>query len=121
MTALRGLAILIVLQAAGKGACPRVRTGASGPVVGLALLLPALKLGWVAQPVAAVSEQPLAHLSLLFVPVGVGGVTHLLLLSTYGLRLLGVVVLSTWIGRAATTFVLGVLLRERTPVRQTRD
>ena len=51
----------------------------------------------------------LQHLSLLFVPVGVGVMTHLALLSTYGLQLVVVVVLSTWIGMAITAQVLRLL------------
>ena len=48
----------------------------------------------------------LAHLSLLFIPVGVGVMTHLALLSQYGGRMLLVLVLSTWIGLAVTALVL---------------
>jgi holin-like protein len=48
----------------------------------------------------------LSHLSLLFVPVGVGVMTHLGLLSQYGLRMLLVVVLSTWVGLAVTALLL---------------
>jgi putative effector of murein hydrolase LrgA (UPF0299 family) len=53
----------------------------------------------------------LNHLSLLFVPVGVGVMTHLDLLGAYGLRLLLVIVLSTWIGMAVTALVLRWLQR----------
>ena len=53
----------------------------------------------------------LAHLSLLFVPVGVGVMTHLGLLSQYGLRMLVAIVVSTWIGLAVTALVLRGLLR----------
>ena len=51
----------------------------------------------------------LQHLSLLFVPVGVGVMTHLALLSTYGLQLVAVIVLSTWVGMAVTAQVLRLL------------
>jgi hypothetical protein len=44
----------------------------------------------------------LSHLSLLFVPVGVGVMTHLALLSAHGLQLVAVIVLSTWVGMAVT-------------------
>ena len=52
----------------------------------------------------------LAHLSLLFVPVGVGVITHLDLVSRYGVQLLVVIVLSTWIGMAVTALLLRALL-----------
>ena len=57
-------------------------------------------------PIAAADDLLLAHLSLLFVPVGVGVITHLALVSRYGVQLLVVIVLSTWIGLAVTAPVL---------------
>ena len=110
MLALRGLAFLLLLQAAGEGVTRLLGLPFPGPVVGLVLLLPALHFAWVREPVAAMAELLLAHLSLLFVPVGVGVVTHLQLVSHYGLQLLAVIVLSTWIGLAVTAWVLQWLL-----------
>jgi putative effector of murein hydrolase LrgA (UPF0299 family) len=77
-----------------------------GPVIGLLLLLMALQWAAVREPVAACANFLLSHLSLLFVPVGVGVMTHLGLLSQYGVRMLTVIVLSTWIGLAVTVLVL---------------
>jgi holin-like protein len=48
---------------------------------------------------------------LLFVPVGVGVIAHLPLLSQFGLRLAVVVVLSTLLGIAATALLLRQLWR----------
>jgi len=69
-----------------------------------------------AGPAQAAAELLLAHLSLLFIPVGVGVITHLALISTYGFRLLAVIVLSTWIGMAVTAVVLRSLLPRRVEV-----
>ncbi len=115
MTALRGLALLLLLQAAGEALTHALALPVPGPVVGMVLLLPAL--GWPAlrEPVAAAAALLLQHLSLLFVPVGVGVITHLDLVSHYGLRLLAVIVLSTWIGMAVTALVLRGLLRREAP------
>ena len=77
-----------------------------GPVIGMLLLLLALRLPFVREPVAVCANFLLSHLSLLFVPVGVGVMTHLGLIGHYGLRMLGVIVLSTWIGLAVTALVL---------------
>jgi holin-like protein len=71
----------------------------------------------VREPVNAAAELLLAHLSLLFVPVGVGVITHLALLSQYGLKLLLVIVLSTWAGMAVTALVLRGLL-SKSPVKE---
>jgi len=75
-------------------------------VVGMVLLLVALQWAPVREPVAACAEFLLSHLSLLFVPVGVGVMTHLALVSQYGGRMLLVIVLSTWVGLAVTALVL---------------
>ncbi|MBC7733102.1 MAG: CidA/LrgA family protein [Bacteriovorax sp.] len=113
MTALRGLALLLLLQAAGDGLTHALALPFPGPVVGLVLLLLALNWPWIREPVAAVAELLLANLSLLFVPVGVGVITHLQLVSRYGVQLLIVIVLSTWIGMAVTAIVLRRLLKGR--------
>jgi len=80
-------------------------------VVGLVLLLLALNWPWIREPVAAVAELLLANLSLLFVPVGVGVMTHLSLLDQYGVRILVVIVLSTWAGLAVTVLALRLMSR----------
>ncbi len=111
MIALRGLALLLLLQIAGEGLTRVLSLPFPGPVVGLMLLLVALRLEWIREPVAAVAEMLLTHLSLLFIPVGVGVITHLGLVWQFGWQLLLVIVLSTWIGLAVTAVVLRRLLR----------
>ena len=111
MIALRGLALLLVLQAIGEGLAHTLRWPIPGPVVGLFLLLVALRLPAVREAVAPAADLLLTHLSLLFVPVGVGVITHLHFLGQFGPQLLVVIVLSTWIGMAVTALVLRALLR----------
>jgi len=115
MNALRGLALLLLLQAAGEALAHALRLPFPGPVIGMVLLLAALRVAVLREAVQAAAEVLLANLSLLFVPVGVGVVTHLDLVSTYGLRLLAVIVLSTWIGMAVTALALRALLRKAAP------
>jgi holin-like protein len=117
MNALRGLAILLVLQALGEALTHALDLPVPGPVLGLVLLLAALQLAWVRVPVGAAAELLLAHLSLLFIPVGVGVITHLDLVSKYGLRLAAVIVLSTWIGMVVTALVLRALLPRAEPAQ----
>lgn len=107
MMGLRGLAWLLALQSIGELLARAFSLPFPGPVVGMLLLL-LLALRWpaVRAPVAACAEFLLSHLSLLFVPVGVGVMTHLGLLGQYGLRMLMVIVLSTWVGLAVTALVL---------------
>ena len=84
-----------------------------GPVIGMMLLLAALQLPAVREPVAACANFLLSHLSLLFVPVGVGVMTHLGLLGQYGVRMLAVIVLSTWLGLIVTVLVLRAFRGQR--------
>jgi holin-like protein len=113
MIVIQGLALLLLLQAAGEALAHWLTLPLPGPVIGMALLLPALQLNWIREPVQAAGQLLLEHLSLLFVPVGVGVIVHLDLVSHYGLRLLAVIVLSTWIGMAVTALVLRRLLERR--------
>jgi len=111
MSALRGLALLLLLQAAGEGLQHALRLTIPGPVIGLALLLVLLRWPLVREPVQAAAELLLSNLSLLFVPVGVGVITHLDLVTRYGAQLLALIVLSTWAGMAVTAWMLRALLR----------
>lgn len=120
MNALRGLALLLLLQAIGEGVTRALPLPIPGPVMGLVLLLPALQVRWLREPVGAAADLLLAHLSLLFVPVGVGVITHLDLLPRFGIQLLVVVVLSTWIGMTVTALALRALL-SRTPPEAAHD
>lgn len=112
MNALGGLAILLALQTCGELLARVFALPFPGPVIGLLLLLAALQWPFVQIRVGAVADFLLAHLSLLFVPVGVGVMTHLGLLEQYGWRLAVVIVLSTWIGLAATALCLRWLLHD---------
>ena len=111
MKALQGLAWLLVFQAIGEGLGHVLHWPFPGPVVGLIVLLAALRVPGVREPVAQASHLLLSNLSLLFVPVGVGIVTHLSLVSRYGVQLLVVIAVSTWIGLAVTGLLLQRLLR----------
>lgn len=121
MTGLRGLALLLLFQAAGEGLTLAFRLPFPGPVVGLVLLLVALRWTWIREPVQAAADVLLAHLSLLFVPVGVGVITHLDLVSRYGPQLLAAIVISTWLGMAVTALVLRALLRQRSTAQGQGD
>lgn len=112
MQALRGLAWLLVLQSVGEMLARGLALPFPGPVIGMVLLLVALRWPAVRTPVSACADFLLSHLSLLFVPVGVGVMTHLALLSQYGLRMLAVIVVSTLAGLAVTVLAL-YWLRER--------
>jgi holin-like protein len=106
MNALRGMVWLLVFQSMGEMLARGLSLPLPGPVIGMILLLPALRWPAVQKPVGECANFLLSHLSLLFVPVGVGVMTHLSLVSQYGVRLLAVVVLSTLAGLAVTVLSL---------------
>jgi len=110
MDALRGLALLLIAQSAGELVARSSGVPLPGPVIGLLLMLLALRWTAVQRPVGAASDMLLSHLSLLFVPVGVGVMTHAGLLTQFGARMLLVIVVSTWIGLAVTALVMRALL-----------
>ena len=120
MSGLRGLALLLLLQALGEAVTRAFALPFPGPVVGMVLLLFALRWELLRAPIAAAADFLLAHLSLLFVPVGVGVVTHLDVVAKDGLKLLAIVVVSTWAGMAVTALVLRALLG-REPVPESVD
>ena len=113
MNALTGLAWLLLAQSAGEALARLAHLPLPGPVLGLLILLAALRWERVRTPVGAAADVLLGHLSLLFVPVGVGVMTHLGLITQYGARMLLVIVLSTWVGMAVAALVLRALLRGR--------
>lgn len=115
MTALQGLALLLLLQSAGELIVRALGIGLPGPVLGLAMLLPALGWAPVARRVEAAASVLLQHLSLLFVPVGVGVIVHLGALAPLGWKLGLVIVVSTWVGMTVTALVLRALLGKSEP------
>ncbi len=112
MLALRGITWLLLLQSMGEVISRGLHLPLPGPVVGMLLLLLALRWPIVHDSVRVVAEFLLQHLSLLFVPVGVGVMTHLDVLGQYGVRIAIVIVLSTWISLAVTGLVLRALMRD---------
>ena len=106
MQALRGLAWLLAFQSLGELLARGLNLPFPGPVAGMLLLLLALRWQAVREPVGQCADFLLSHLSLLFVPVGVGVMTHLSLVNQYGFRMMAVVVLSTLAGLAVTVLSL---------------
>ena len=113
MRALQGMTWLLTLQLVGEALARLLRLPFPGPVVGMLLLVASLHFRVLREPVHAAATYLLSHLSLLFVPVGVGVITHLDLLRDYGVRLMLVIALSTWAGMAVTVLLVRVLMRDQ--------
>ncbi|MEO7400180.1 MAG: CidA/LrgA family protein [Polaromonas sp.] len=112
MSGLRGMAWLLVFQSIGELLARGLALPLPGPVIGMLLLLMGLRFHAVREPVSACADFLLSHLSLLFVPVGVGVMTHIPLLGQYGVRMLAVLLLSTLAGLGVTALSLH-LMRDR--------
>ena len=111
MSALRGFAWLLALQTVGELVVKQSGLGVPGPVLGMIFLLIALRWPSVQTAVASCAEFLLAHFSLLFVPVGVGVMTHIGIFNDFGWQIAVVLVLSTWVGLSVTALVLRWLQR----------
>ena len=109
MTALHGLAWLLVCQSVGEALARLLHLPLPGPVLGLLGLVALLAWPPVRAAVGAAAEVLLGHLSLLFVPVGVGVMTHWALIGRLGGRMVVALVLSTLVGLAVTALVARAL------------
>lgn len=90
------LALLLLFQLAGEAVARALGLPLPGPVLGMAGLLGALlALPRLAEAVRPTAQGLLAHLSLLFVPAGVGVVGHLDRLGEDGLGLAAAILVST--------------------------
>ncbi len=112
MQPIRGFAWLLLLQTLGELIARGFGLPLPGPVVGMGLLVVGLFWAPLRSDVGAVAAFLLEHLALLFVPVGVGVVAHLTLLAEYGVQLLFVLVVSTWVGMAVTALALRLFWRK---------
>lgn len=113
---IHALALILACQLVGDILARLLGLPAPGPVIGLALLF-ALMLAAprLAATVEPVGEGILRHLSLLFVPAGVGVVGHLAVLAGHGTGLALALVVSTVLALAAGAgaFVLVARLTQR--------
>ena len=89
------LTVLLVCQLAGEVAARALNLPLPGPVIGMALLFAALVAVPRLSGIAPTARGLLSHLSLLFVPAGVGVVGHLGTFGAQGPALAAAIVTST--------------------------
>ncbi len=107
MNFINGLTILLVYQLVGEIAVRFFAVPVPGPVLGMLLLFATLLVRKTADAsVDSASRGLLSHLSLLFVPAGVGMVAHLDRISDEWLSIALALVLSTGITMAVTAGVM---------------
>jgi putative effector of murein hydrolase LrgA (UPF0299 family) len=109
---LHPIAILLSCQLVGQVTVTALGLALPGPVLGMALLVGLmLALPAIHHMVRGLADGLLAHLSLLFVPAGVGVVAHLDILGQDGPALLTALVVSTVLGLAVSVLTFAGVLR----------
>ena len=108
---LESLAVLLLCQLIGEFIVLFLELPVPGPVVGMLLLFLGLMIrGNVPEPLSQTANGLLAQLSLLFVPAGVGVMTHLTLLGNQWLPLSASLIVSTLLTIAVTGFIMQKLV-----------
>jgi holin-like protein len=109
-----GITILLLFQLVGEVLAHTFSLPLPGPVIGMALLFLALTVrGGVPEFLGDTSLGLLRHLSLLFVPAGVGVMLHFSRIGEEWLAITCALVLSTAATLAVTALTLRALLRGR--------
>lgn len=112
MALINGLALLLLFQLAGEVAVRLLDVPVPGPVAGMLLLFVALCLrGGGGAGLEQVADGLLRHLSLLFVPAGVGLMIYLPRLAAEWLPITVALVVSTLLTLATCGLLLQALLR----------
>ncbi|MBP0627910.1 MULTISPECIES: CidA/LrgA family protein [unclassified Cupriavidus] len=112
---LQTFAILLVFQSVGEVISYALHLPVPGPVLGMILLF-----GWLVFDdrllpiIQGTTSELLKHLSLLFVPAGVGIMVHANRIEGEWMPILVALVISTWLAIATTAVVTRVLMRKRT-------
>jgi len=113
---LAGLTWLLVYQCIGEVLVRWTGLPVPGPVVGMVLLFATLAVrGGASEPLKSTASGLLSHLSLLFVPAGVGVMMHFRRVANEWLPIALALVVSTVLALAVTALVMRWLL-----VRQQR-
>lgn len=100
------LTILLSCQLAGEVLVRLTSLPVPGPVLGLVILLAGIGVtGRIPQDLRETATGLLSHLSLLFVPAGVGVMLHFERIGTEWLALLAALLLSTWATIAVSALV----------------
>jgi len=119
---LGALTVLLVFQLIGEVLVQFAGLPIPGPVIGLLLLFLSLCVrGGLAAPLRDTANGILQHLSLLFVPAGVGVMVHFSRVSGEWLPILAATLISTALAIGVSALVMQVLMRGRSGVDGGKD
>ena len=109
---LKAITLLLLFQLAGEAISLLLNLPIPGPVIGMALLFAALAVrGGPGIELRETAQRLLQHLSLLFVPAGVGVMLHWQRMADEWLPIVVSLVASTFLTIAVTAWVLRALIR----------
>ncbi|CAJ0681493.1 CidA/LrgA family protein [Ralstonia mannitolilytica] len=110
---LQTFAILLTFQSVGELLTYSLRLPVPGPVIGMVLLVTYLLVdkGRVLEIMQGTVSELLRHLTILFVPAGVGVMTQLSRIGQEWLPIVVATVVSTWLAIAAGALVTRALMR----------
>lgn len=112
MAFLNGITILLIYQLVGEVTVRLLALPVPGPVLGMVMLFATLLVrGRVEEPMADAANGLLSHLSLLFVPAGVGMMVHFGRIADEWLAISLTLVLSTVLTMAATAAIMQLTVR----------
>lgn len=112
MSFLNGMATLLFFQLMGEVLVMVLGLAIPGPVLGMILLFVLLLLSrQLPEFLSFTSSHLLAHLSLLFVPAGVGVISHWQRIGSEWAPILITLLLSTLIGMAVTAWVMQWMMK----------
>jgi len=107
---LEGITILLMYQLMGEGLVFVLELPVPGPVVGMLLLfITLLLIGSLSHSLDITASQLLSHLSLLFIPAGVGVMLHFTRIEAEWLPITLSLILSTILGLAFTAWCMQLL------------
>lgn len=110
---LGAITILLLFQLVGEVLAQAMSLPVPGPVIGMALLLEALVLrGSAPEEIRRTANNILSHLSILFIPGGVGVMLYLPRLAQEWLPILASLIVSTMLTLIVTALVLRALRRK---------
>jgi holin-like protein len=109
---LGALTLLLLFQLAGEVLVQFFALPVPGPVIGMALLFTALVIrDGAPAPLRTTANNLLQHLSLLFVPAGVGVMVHLSRLGDEWPAIVGALLVSTFVTLGVTALLLCAFLK----------
>lgn len=112
MGALAAITTLLMYQLAGEVISRLFHLPVPGPVMGMALLFLTLLRRGLSSPLRETSLNLLQHLSLLFVPAGVGVMVHFNRLADEWLPITAALLVSTLVTLAASAWAIRLLQRK---------